>query len=245
MHQLAHGFWLGFRHLVMPGVCRACHKLLPVEADDFCSNCLPQFTVDPFPSCPHCSSTIGPHADTESGCAICRKESFVFERAIRFGPYQGLLRDLILQMKHPGQEGLAEAVGNRWAQRDEDRLHELRADLVMPVPLHWRRRWHRGYNQSEALAQAIACRLALPCHPAALRRLRATPPQTTLTATDRRQNLRGAFALRRGSDLKDKTVLLIDDVMTSGSTVNECAKVIRTARAKTIVVAVLAHDGRS
>src|SRR5260221_742504 len=245
MRHIATSFWLGLRHLVMPGVCRACHQLLPIDATDFCANCLPLFTIDPLASCPRCCSTVGPHVDLGDGCVVCRKESFAFERAIRFGPYQGVLRDLILRMKQPGQEGLADAVGTCWAERAEVRLRDLGADLVVPVPLHWRRRWRRGYNQSEALAQAIARRLALPCHPSALRRRRATPPPTTLSPTDRRQNLKGAFAVRSGVDLKGKTVLLIDDVMTSGSTVSEAAKAFRAAGAKAVVAAVLAHDGRS
>ena len=234
--------WTGFRHLVLPGVCRACHQLLPPDDADFCAACLPRFTVDPDRTCPRCSSTVGPHVDLSAGCFTCRDQSFAFERVSRFGPYAGCLRELILQMKQPGQEGLAEAVGNCWAEYSAARLRALGGEVVVPIPLHWRRRWQRGYNQSETLARAVAQRLGLPCRARMLRRARATQPQSSLAATERRQNVKGVFQVRDATGIQGQRVLLIDDVLTTGSTAHEAARTLRSAGATAVVVAVLGHD---
>ena len=114
-----------------------------------------------------------------------------FERAVRLGPYEGLLRDIVLRLKHRGGEALAEAVGAAWAAHSETTFRGLGAHAVVPVPLHWRRRWERCYNQSEAIGYGLADRLGLPCRPRWLRRTRSTPFQTDQTLAGRRDNVRG------------------------------------------------------
>jgi ComF family protein len=171
---------------------------------------------------------------------MCRKTSFAFDRAVRLGPYDGLLRTLILKMKQPDGEPVAEAVGTAWADARADSLARLGAAVVVPVPLHWWRRWRRGFNQSECLARAVASRLHLRCR-RWLRRTRATPMQTALAPSGRRDNVRGAFRATRAADVRGKTVLLIDDVLTTGSTAHEAARALRAAGASRVVVAVLGH----
>jgi ComF family protein len=144
-------------------------------------------------------------------------------------------------MKHRSGELLAEVVGALWAEQTEARLREVRADIVVPVPLHWRRRLARGYNQSEALARAVADRLGLPCRPSLLRRVRHTPQQTQQSPAGRRDNVRGAFAARLGRAFAGKSILLVDDVMTTGSTASEAARALREDGAARVVVAVLAR----
>jgi ComF family protein len=229
------------RQLILPGACLACHQPLPPERADFCAGCLGEFSVDPFETCPRCSSTVGPHANCDDGCPECRKESLAFERAVRLGPYDGLLRVLILRMKQPGGEVLAEAVADTWAQTLGPKLRELRPDVVVPIPLHWFRRWQRGFNQSEVLAGTVARMLGVPCRGGWLKRVRHTPKQTSLTPTQRRENVKGAFRVSRLSRWQRRTVLLIDDVLTTGSTAHEAAKVVQRAGAGRVVVAVLGH----
>jgi ComF family protein len=182
---------------------------------------------------------VGPHVALDGGCVRCRDESFAFERVLRLGPYEGLLREVILRMKHAAGEGLTEVLGDLWAGHAELPLRSVAADVVVPVPLHWRRRWARGYNQSEALARAIADRLGLPCRPRWLRRLRHTPFQTQQAPTDRRDNVRGAFAARPW--LAGRSVLLVDDVLTTGSTCSEAARALRAVGVAHVAVAVLAR----
>jgi ComF family protein len=196
-------------------------------------------TVDPHQQCPRCAGNVGPFAQVADGCPHCRHMSFPFDAVVRLGPYGGRLREAILRMKHAAGEGLAELVGEMWAESIGARLRVLGADVVVPVPLHWRRRWRRGYNQSEALARPLATRLGIPCRPSALRRVRNTPQQTSQTAATRLDNVRNAFRARGG--LAGRTVLLVDDVMTTGSTVAEATRALRRAGVRRVVVAVLAR----
>jgi ComF family protein len=145
-----------------------------------------------------------------------------------------------LRLKKLAGEGLAEVLGALWAEHCASRLDDLGADVVVPIPLYWWRRWTRGYNQSEALARPLAARLHLPCRPGWLRRIRSTPQQTQQTPANRKTNVKDAF---RGASRKlaGKTALLIDDVMTTGNTASEAARALRQAGAKRVVVAVLAR----
>jgi ComF family protein len=228
--------------LLYPGMCAACSAALPPGKERFCAACRAALTADRQPTCPRCASSIGPHVVLDDRCIQCRNATFHFERAMRLGPYEGLLRELILRLKHAGGELLAELLSDLWAEHSGQRLRELGAEVVVPVPLHWRRRWSRGYNQSAALAGGLAAHLGLPCRPGWLRRARFTPDQTRQTAAARRDNVRGAFTARSRAGLRQRCVLLVDDVMTTGSTASEAARALRAAGAARVVVAVLAHD---
>jgi ComF family protein len=145
-------------------------------------------------------------------------------------------------MKHGRYEGLSECVGELWAAHSAQRLRAENAQVVVPVPLHWRRHWQRGGNQAEHLARALASALQLPCATRWLRRVRSTPKQTGLSRTARRANVRGAFRAAPTPAWRGATVLLVDDVLTTGSTASESARALREAGAARVVVAVLAHD---
>jgi ComF family protein len=230
----------GLLHLLYPGACLVCDAPLDPDADDFCPACRAALAADPYPACRRCASTLGPNLPPQDDCTRCRGESFHFERVLRLGPYEGVRRDVVLRMKHAHHDGLAEAAGALWAAHALERLRDVRASAVVPVPLHWRRRWQRGYNQCDVLAAALAAALGLPCRRRWLRRVRATPRQTDLSATGRRDNVRGAF--RATAVPRGQTVLLVDDVLTTGSTASEAARALRDAGAARVVVAVLAHD---
>ena len=105
---------------------------------------------------------MGPFALVEGGCSRCRDESFAFERTLRLGPYDGLLREVVLRLKHRSGEGLAELMGELWAAHVGEQLRTSPVDLVVPVPLYWWRRMRRGYNQSASLAYGLTRHLRLP-----------------------------------------------------------------------------------
>ena len=153
-----------------------------------------------------------------------------------------MLRALILRMKSSEGEAWAELLGLTWADHFEERLRKLDLATVVPVPLHFLRRWQRGYNQSDLLALALASKLQVSFHPRLLRRTRNTASQTLLTATQRVQNVRKAFRARTDTSLQGKNVLLVDDVLTTGSTASEAAKALREVGVAKVYVAVLAHD---
>ncbi len=230
----------GLLHILFPGSCWTCGQVLPENKTDFCDTCRLALTHNSHPTCPRCSSSVGPYVNLTGGCPKCRGLTFHFDEAVRLGPYDGLLRDAILRMKDWRGEGLAEMMGRLWAEQAGPVLRAKAPDAVVPVPLHWARRWLRGYNQSQALAGSLAKALGIPCRPRWLRRVRWTQSQIPLTAEERRQNLRDAFRARRGLNLDGKTVLLVDDVLTTGTTASEAARALRSARPARIVVAVLA-----
>ncbi|HEY1379211.1 MAG TPA: phosphoribosyltransferase family protein [Gemmataceae bacterium] len=232
----------GLLHLAYPGVCAACTRPTGIAPGDFCPDCRAALVADPHPTCPRCASTLGPNLPPASDCTRCRGQSFAFERVIRLGPYEGIRRDTVLRMKHGQHEGLAEAAGELWAEHALGQLKAVGAGAVVPIPLHWRRRWRRGYNQAAALARAVASTLQVPCRERWLRRVRATLLQTAVALSARRDNVRGAFRAPADPRLRGLTVLLVDDVLTTGGTANEAARTLRAAGAARVVVAVLAHD---
>ena len=228
----------GLLHLLYPACCHFCGSPLPAVAP-FCASCQAAFLSDSTPSCPRCAASVGPFAVIDGRCVHCRDEALAFDAASRLGSYDGRLRDAVLRIKSHSGETLAELMGELWADHAALALRALAADVLVPVPLHWRRRWRRGYNQSEALAHGLAAKLHLPCGPCGLRRICATPMQTSQTLAARRENVRGAFAAVHHPGAAGKTVLLVDDVMTTGATASEAARALKAAGARRVVVAVL------
>jgi ComF family protein len=232
---------IGVQDLIYPGCCLLCGQPLAAEQNHFCSPCRQEIFRDPSPTCPRCAGTIGPFAVLDGRCAACRNESFAFEKVLRLGRYDGLLREVILRLKNQHGEGLAELLGECWAEAAAEHFTSLHFDAIVPVPLHWLRRWQRGYNQSAALCRGLATCLRVPCHTSWLRRVRHTPQQTKQTAAGRKANVRGAFRARAGAPLSGRSVLLVDDVMTTGATASEAARALRAGGASRVVVAVLAR----
>lgn len=227
--------------LFWPRRCHLCGEPLSEEPtpDCICPACLAALLADPHDTCPRCSSTVGPHTDTSDGCPRCRDEKFPFDAAVRLGPYDGLLRDAILRAKQPDGEGVAETLGRVWATARRDQLLALRADVIVPVPLHWRRRWGRGFNQAEAVARGVAEVLRLPLRAFAVRRVRPTPKQSGTSRAERLRNVEGAFSPNQS--LPNVRVLLIDDVLTTGATAAATCRAILAGGAAQVAVAVLAH----
>jgi ComF family protein len=232
----------GLLQLLYPGVCGGCGRSLAADQGSFCPACREALTTDPFENCPRCAATVGSFTLCEGGCSRCRHVSYHFEGALRLGPYEGLLREMILRLKQNTGEMLADLLGDLWADQAGPKLGAVGAEVIIPVPLHWWRRLSRGYNQSEALARALARHLRLPCRPGWLRRVRNTPQQTRQTPAGRRENVKNAFRARPWASLRGKTVLLVDDVLTTGSTCSEAARALRAAGAARVVAAVLAHS---
>lgn len=234
-------FLTGARDLVYPGCCALCAEPVPADQLHFCASCRQSLFTDPYPTCPRCGGTIGPFAVIDGRCRSCRDESYRFEHVVRLGPYEGLRREVVLLLKRQVSEGLAELVGERWADHRAADLKEPPVDAVVPVPLHWLRRWQRGYNQSAALGRGLASRLGVPCRLDWLRRIRNTPMQPSQTLASRKANVRGAFLASGGAAMKGRSLLLVDDVMTTGATADDAARALLEGGAGVVRVAVLAR----
>jgi ComF family protein len=165
-----------------------------------------------------------------------------FDRAYSYGFYEGSLRKLIHLFKYSGFKPLGRRLAGLLC-RALPGTPEQGFDLAVPVPLHWRRRWKRGFNQSEILARLVATELGVPMIKA-VERIRATAVQAGLTNTNRRKNVAGAFRVARKSSVAGKHVLLIDDVMTTGATGTACAIALKRAGARSITFLTLARVDR-
>jgi ComF family protein len=169
---------------------------------------------------------------------LCRSGGRGFDEAFCYGAYEGTLRKLIHLFKYSGMRALDKPLGKLLAAAlPQDRQF----DAVIPVPLHWRRRWQRGFNQSELLGKWIARRRGIPLIKA-LRRNSATRSQAGLSNSQRRENVAGAFRGRRR--VAGLRILLVDDVMTTGATAGACARALKKAGAKSVSVLSLARVDR-
>lgn len=222
--------WSSLVDLVFPPVCQVCGQRSCIA---LCAACLQEVQFLEPPWCPRCGRPFPPLATGEGECADCRNHRRAFDLVRCVGPYEDPLRECVTALKYRGRIRLAEDLGRLLARRLEATLTEADVatpDCVVPVPLHWRRRWRRGYNQSLLLGRELARAFGgLELAPVLVRR-RHTRPQTKLDRRARLANLRGAFSLRRHAKVAGKHVLVVDDVMTTGATLNECAKVLKRAR---------------
>src|SRR5262249_32767468 len=150
----------------------------------FCPSCARRLSEDNDPVCPRCASTLAPAAATANVCPRCLTEAFAFDAVVRLGPYDDLHRRTVLRMKDAAGEVLAEAVAPLFARQIAPKLTRHQPTVAIPVPLHWKRRWRRGYNQSEVLAAALARFLQIDHWPKALRRVKNTEFQWKQTAAD-------------------------------------------------------------
>jgi ComF family protein len=240
-------YYQSLLNLIFPTDCRACRQPLdPGARSLICSGCWGSFYYLEGPRCPDCgksfiSSTALAHSP-EHLCQDCRLHPPAFEQALSIAAFEGALRQAIHLFKFDGKTLLGRELAELLAQRAGTLLDGQAPDYIIPVPLHWFRRWRRGFNQSKILARALSKTAGAPlAHN--LKRIRYTKPQFSVDAKEKEKNVRGAFAVRRPQALKDKTVLLVDDIYTTGATVRECAKVLKKAGARKVLVLTLARAG--
>ncbi|MGA2183693.1 MAG: ComF family protein [Bryobacteraceae bacterium] len=209
-------------------MCPAClRKPTALIAEYFCRDCRTPFR-NRFP------------LDEDGRCALCRLGLNGFDAAYTFGAFEAELRELIHVFKYGRVKTLARPLGRFLAialPRAE------RFDVVVPMPLHWMRRWTRGFNQSELLAREIARRASVPVRNL-VRRAKATTPQAGLTNAKRRANVSGAFRVRRPERVRGLRILLVDDVMTTGATASACARTLKQAGAARVTLLTVARVDR-
>lgn len=223
------------------GICAA--PLKNISRIPVCEQCLQQprpFLAEYF--CARCRTPFLNAAplDEDGLCPLCRRGASGFDAAYAFGEYEGALRKLIHLFKYDSVRPLAPVLGtmlSRALPRD------VAFDVIVPMPLHWSRKWKRGFNQSELLARAIGKRVAVPVANALTRR-KATPHQAGLTRAQRRTNVSGVFEASRPDEVAGKHVLLIDDVLTTGASAAACARALKRAGARQVSVLALARVDR-
>ena len=229
--------------LLYPPVCAGCQCAVPA-GEDFCDRCVEKAKPIEAPFCRICSQEfLGEFPEGEFICSNCVERRFAFECAVSARRYTELVRDLIGRFKYRDAHYLRRPLG-RWLAETLAADARLRRgpplDALVPVPLHPRRRRERGFNQAEALCGRLGPLAGLPVWHA-LRRVRFTEPQARLARVERLKNLRGAFAPVWRRPVSGAHLLLVDDVFTTGSTVDECTRVLRTAGAASVRVLTVAR----
>ena len=228
--------------LVLPPRCIACGEEVEA-ANALCAPCWRKVTFLGEPCCACCGLPFAHELGAGALCGACAEAPPAYDRARSALRYDDGSRRLILAFKHGDRLHGAPAFGD-WMRRVGAGLL-ADADLLMPVPLHWTRLFARRFNQAALLAQAIHGAGGPPVAADWLVRRRRTPSQGLLGPAARARNVRGAFALRRGRSVAGKRVVLIDDVLTTGATAEECSRVLRRAGAVDVAVLVLARALRA
>jgi ComF family protein len=226
--------------LLYPATCSICGK--HVRAGEYlCDGCEAKITRIVPPFCETCSEPFEGSINAAFSCANCAHRTIHFDAAIAAYRGRGIVRDVIHEFKYNRQVHLRHLVA-RWlrAALDDERLRDHQFDVIVSVPLHPVRQRERGFNQASLLAELLSAHTSIPSRPL-LKRIRYTTTQTALDRSERMENLHNAFRLRKNADVRGLRVLLIDDVLTTGSTLSECARVLKRGGAISIHAATAAR----
>lgn len=234
--QLAGDLWNGILDLIYPPFCLVCETTGPSY---LCPECIKKIDRIKPPFCPKCGI---PLSETEYYCTECRNREYFFEFARSVGTFDGVLRDAVHALKFDCYAMLAEPLGELMAQHyaEETYLSGL-VDVVVPVPIHRSRLIDRGFNQSAEIARVFCEHTSLKFEPDALVKSKKTRDQVGLPEEERFANIEGAFSVVKPDAIAGRRVLLIDDVLTTGATANETAKILRSAGASAVYAYTLAR----
>ncbi len=221
-------------NLLFPSRCPMCDSKSDSHLyNPICSHCWSIIQKYDGPSCRVCGIPSISHQTTL--CESCIKNKQPFSKILYYGLYEGALRKAIQLFKFSGIKRLSKPLGSLLLQ-----LRIPKADVIIPVPLHLKRLRQREFNQTALMGRCLAKELKIPMIIDNLIKVRETPPQTSLKREERLKNVKKTFSAHES--LRDKDILLIDDVITTGATVKECSHLLMKAGAKSVTVAALAHS---
>ncbi|MHC4744078.1 MAG: ComF family protein [Planctomycetota bacterium] len=236
--------WQGINHLLWPAVCMNCRESISETDGGLCRKCWEELlNCTAADYCRRCGRDASKFALIDGACGECHNPEFTFDRIARAGVYAKSLKGMILGLKR-GKTEMDSVLGSLADSALQGGGFAGEIDFIVPVPLHWSRRLKRGYNQSLVLAKRLK-------HPSArintdLVRIRRTKFQPTMqTAAARAQNVKGAFAVRKRHKFAGKNICLVDDIKTTGATLNECAKTLKEAGASKVFALVLSVAGQT
>lgn len=227
-------------NLFFPPRCAACGAATP-HAHTLCPACFDGLHIITAPACACCGFPFEYTVGDGALCGACLDSPPPYARGWAVLRYDAAARPLVTGLKYSDRTHLSPLLGRLMAAHASHILEG--ADALAPVPLHWRRMLARRYNQSLLLAQALSGLTGIPLLPDALRRIRHTPPQASLPRKERLGNVRGAFAVprRQAAMLEGKTIVLVDDVATTGATLHACCKTLTQAGVREVRVLTLAR----
>ena len=237
-------YFKAVNHFLWPGQCSVCRESILPEDERLCQSCWQNLSKAVSTDyCRRCGRDVSIYGIVQGKCWQCQDLQLEYDGVIRVGSYESTLRSMVLSLKFSEKTEWAAPLGTMLRQAMTATHLSEQIDMVVPVPLHWRRRIKRGFNQSYLLAKEL--RLSQIPVSTDLVRVRHTKQQWDLNSAQRRRNVKGAFGVRKGHLFAGKTVALIDDITTSGATLAECAKTLKQAGAQKVIAPVLAtayHD---
>ena len=234
-------------NLIFPALCKQCNASISAGTPTacFCSRCWGSIKWFDGSGCPRCglpylsmdTSIQSSHNSAGHLCGGCHKDPPYFDKAISAGPYEGVLAEAIKLFKYKKKIH----IGRELVEHSPLCKRGDRGDFIIPVPLHSKRLQEREFNQSAIIASELGKRLEIPVLLDVLIRSRHTRPQVELDMKERSENVVGAFTVRNGEVITDKNIILVDDVYTTGSTINECARVLKKSNAGKVYVRTIAR----
>lgn len=224
--------------LLFPAPCRLCGDVLTTAGFiPICEECLASLTPLTGSCCDLCGRPFASEFATDAAsplCFACRRGVYAFDRARSYGSYTDEMARAISLLKYEQVLSLGKWFAARLREKVEAAPEIFKSDVVVPVPLHPARRRERGYNQAELIARPLARQLRLPLRAYLLVRTKPRPPRLLLSRRERWESVRGAYAMRKGAKVDNLRVLLIDDVCTTGATLDSCARALKRAGAKSV-----------
>ncbi|OGX31935.1 MAG: hypothetical protein A3G37_01530 [Omnitrophica WOR_2 bacterium RIFCSPLOWO2_12_FULL_46_30] len=231
--------------IIYPRYCLLCHIRIALENQlrgVICRDCIEKIKPNRPPFCRKCGRKILKFEAPENVCAECSKTQFCFERAWASCTYEGVIKEMVHNLKYGNKIMLAKVLSQMMIDFVSDYHLPLEAcDCAIAIPLSPRKLREREFNQAEALADNLCAHIGLKLLKNNLKRIRDTRSQTELEKSRRWQNMQGAFALREPGAVQGKTILLIDDVLTTGATASEAARALKNAGAAGVYVLTLAN----
>ena len=230
---------------VYPPVCLLCQaEILPTaeevcQKSSLCGDCLHKLVAPSGNACKRCGAPVGPFTVAEDHCILCRRENYAFDEVVRLGLYRDELRIACLMAKNPSGGLLGRTLADVLVDAKQSVFAAQTFHAVVPVPEHWVKRIVRQHYAAETLARRISARLKVPLSTGILSKARWTPKQAKSPPVQRRQQQKSAFRVV-GTGVRGKTILLVDDILTTGATADAAARELKRAGASRVVVAVVA-----
>jgi len=229
----------GLASVLFAAPCRICDRILTnASRIPICESCLAGFDRIGEPMCSCCGRPFVSSAAAEGRqflCRLCRVNFYAFDRARSFAVYDDTLSEAVVLLKYEQVTRLGSWFADRLAEIVLRAPDDWRADIVVPVPLHLERERERGYNQAELIARPLAKRLNLRLESRLLMRTKPRPDQLVLSRTEHWKSVRGAYAIHKSCNVDNLRVLLVDDVLTTGATLDACARALKKSGASVIL----------
>jgi len=242
------GLARGLVSLFLPADCKICNQALEsLNFSYICENCWGKVKWLKMPYCSRCGKPFPASLASQELpsllCAECRQDSSPFKKIFVPTLYEGVMKEAIHLFKYHRKKGIMKRLEKtlKFYFFHTADLPFSKFDLVVPIPLHRKKLKERGFNQAELLARVIATHFDLKLVKNNLKRVKATKSQTSLSRKERLENIKGAFQFRNKDEFREKKIILVDDVYTTGTTVREAAKVLKKAKAREVYIFTLAR----